>query len=100
MSWGSNKGVILDVMNDPEFAGKKIGYLHYTYLWPLKTEHLEAMSVAARKTVIIECNHESQLKKLIRMESGVDIPASILKYDGRPFFFQELRDSILSLYPS
>lgn len=100
VGWGSNKGVILDVLNDPELRDKKIGYLHYAYLWPLRTERLEAMSASAKKTVIVECNHESQLKKLIRMECGLDIPASILKYDGRPFFYRELRDSILSLYPS
>lgn len=100
VGWGSNKGVILDAMNDPALADKKVGYLHYSYLWPLRTERLEAMAASARKTVAIECNHESQLAKLIRMECGLDIPARILKYDGRPFFFGELRDSILSLLPS
>jgi len=99
VSWGSNKGVILDAMNDPALADAKIGYLHYTYLWPLKTDHLEAMAASAKKTVIVECNHESQLRKLIRMESGLDIPVSILKYDGRPFFFEELRDILSSQLP-
>lgn len=92
VSWGSNKGVILDVLADPMFQSRRIGYLHYTYLWPLKTELLERLSKKAGKTAIIECNHESQLRKLIRMECGLDIPTSILKYDGRPFFFEELRD--------
>ncbi len=92
VSWGSNKGVILDVLADPMFQSRRIGYLHYTYLWPLKTELLERLSKKAGKMAIIECNHESQLRKLIRMECGLDIPTSILKYDGRPFFFEELRD--------
>ncbi len=96
VSWGSNKGAILDVLADPALKKKRIGYLHYTYLWPLKTERLEELAHAAEKVVIIECNHESQLKKLIRMECGLDIPACILKYDGRPFFFEELRDILSS----
>lgn len=99
VSWGSNKGVILDALADPLLAKKRIGYLHYTYLWPLKTDRLEELMHAAQKTLVIECNHESQLRKLIRMESGLDIPTSVLKYDGRPFFFGELRDILLSQLP-
>jgi 2-oxoglutarate ferredoxin oxidoreductase subunit alpha len=32
---------------------------------------------------------------LIRMECGLDIPDKILKYDGRPFFYDELLSSVL-----
>jgi len=99
VSWGSNMGVILDALDDPALVKKRIGYLHYTYLWPLKTERLEELANRAEKTVIVECNHESQLKKLIRMECGLDIPTSILKYDGRPFFYDELVDILTSQLP-
>ena len=32
---------------------------------------------------------------LIRMECGLDIWDKILKYDGRPFFYDELLSSVL-----
>jgi 2-oxoglutarate/2-oxoacid ferredoxin oxidoreductase subunit alpha len=32
---------------------------------------------------------------LIRMECGLDIPDKILKYDGRPFFYDELLSSVI-----
>jgi 2-oxoglutarate/2-oxoacid ferredoxin oxidoreductase subunit alpha len=32
---------------------------------------------------------------LIRMECGMDIPDKILKYDGRPFFYDELLSSVM-----
>jgi 2-oxoglutarate/2-oxoacid ferredoxin oxidoreductase subunit alpha len=35
------------------------------------------------------------LGMLIRMECGLDIPDKILKYDGRPFFYDELLSSVL-----
>src|SRR5258708_39918577 len=36
-----------------------------------------------------------QLGMLIRMECGLDIPDKILKYDGRPFFYDELLSSVI-----
>jgi 2-oxoglutarate ferredoxin oxidoreductase subunit alpha len=32
---------------------------------------------------------------LIRMECGLDVPDKILKYDGRPFFYDELLSSVM-----
>ena len=32
---------------------------------------------------------------LIRMECGLDIPDKILKYDGRPFFYDELLSAVM-----
>lgn len=86
VSWGSNKGCILDAIQD----NPKIGYLHYSYLWPLRTEKLEALAKSAKKTVFIEATYQGQLGKLIKMECGLDFDETILKYDGRPFFYDEL----------
>jgi 2-oxoglutarate/2-oxoacid ferredoxin oxidoreductase subunit alpha len=44
----------------------------------------------SRHIVLIEQNYHGQLGKLIRMECGMDIADKILKYDGRPFFYDEL----------
>jgi len=35
------------------------------------------------------------LGMLIRMECGLDISDKILKYDGRPFFYDELLSSVI-----
>ncbi len=95
VSWGSNKGVILDAMRALERQPMKpkqprVGYLHYTYLWPLKTERLEKLMKKAKKIVLVEQNHLGQLGMLLKMQCGIDIPQKILKYDGRPFFVDEL----------
>ena len=93
VSWGSNKGVILDAIGDQ----KNIGYLHYTYLWPMKTEKLRTLIAKAKRTILIEQNHEGQLGMVIKMASGIDLPEKILKYDGRPFFFDELSSKLHEL---
>ena len=88
VSWGSNKGVILDALK----GGKeKVGYLHYTYLWPMKTDRLKKLMSKAKKTVLVECNHGGQLGQVIQLAGGPGITKKILKYDGRPFFVDELK---------
>ena len=97
VSWGSNKSVILDALRDPAFKGKKIGYMHYTYLWPMKTEKLEKLMKSAKKVALIECNYQGQLGMMLRMAGGPGIEEKILKYDGRPFFYDELITRIKAL---
>lgn len=90
VSWGSNKGVVLDVMKELETKKSKLGYLHYTYLWPLRTERFQELAKKAKKVVLIECNKQGQLGMLLKQECGIGIEEKILKYDGRPFFYDEL----------
>jgi len=90
VGWGSTKDTVLDVLQQSEFGTAKIGYLHYSYLWPLKTERLLKYAALAKKVILIEQNFQGQLGKLIRQECGYDIVDKILKYDGRPFFYDEL----------
>jgi 2-oxoglutarate ferredoxin oxidoreductase subunit alpha len=95
IGWGSTGDVFQDVMCSDELRGRKIAYLHYTYLWPLRTQELQRLVKRSRRIVLVEQNHQGQLGKLIRMECGLDIPDKILKYDGRPFFYDELLSSVI-----
>lgn len=53
----------------------------------------------AKRTVLVECNAQGQLGMVIKMASGIDIKDRILKFDGRPFFCDEL-SSLLSAAPA
>jgi 2-oxoglutarate ferredoxin oxidoreductase subunit alpha len=88
--WGSTTPSVLMALKEPEFKKKKIGVLHYEYVWPLKTEKLEKISKKAKKVILVEQNHNGQLGTLIRQECGMEMDKKILKYDGRPFFHDEL----------
>lgn len=98
VGWGSTKSVILDVLKSDEMKDKSVGYLHYQYLWPMKTETLEKLASAAKKVVLVEQNFQGQLGMLIKQECGLRIDEKILKYDGRPFFYDELLDKVSSLF--
>lgn len=99
VSWGSNRGLIGDVLKNDEFTGKKVGYLHYSYLWPLKTEKLLKLAEKAKKTVLVECNYQGQLGMLIAQECGFHFDHRILKYDGRPIFYDELYEQLTTVLP-
>jgi 2-oxoglutarate/2-oxoacid ferredoxin oxidoreductase subunit alpha len=90
VSWGSSSDVIRDVLRSDELSRRKIASLHYTYLWPLRTDRLEQLARRAERVVLVEQSYRGQLGMLVRMECGLDITEKILKFDGRPFFYDEL----------
>jgi 2-oxoglutarate ferredoxin oxidoreductase subunit alpha len=95
IGWGSTGDTFQDVMCSDDLRGRKIAYLHYTYLWPLRTEELRRLAMRSKRIVLVEQNYQGQLGMLIRMECGLDIRDKILKYDGRPFFYDELLSAVL-----
>jgi 2-oxoglutarate ferredoxin oxidoreductase subunit alpha len=99
IGWGSTNDVIQDVMCSEKLRHRRIAYLHYTYLWPLRTEELQNLAERAKRIVLVEQNYQGQLGMLIRMECGLEIPDKILKYDGRPFFYDELLSLLLEKVP-
>ncbi|MFH0770129.1 MAG: 2-oxoacid:acceptor oxidoreductase subunit alpha [Candidatus Peregrinibacteria bacterium] len=98
VGWGSTKGAVLDALESSKLTAQssklRIGYLHYTHLWPMKTARFEELAAAAKQTILIEGNQQGQLGQLLKQTCGKDFTHSILKYDGRPFFSDELADRI------
>lgn len=97
VGWGSTKGTILDALESSELDGLSVGYLHYTYLWPLKTDKLLALAKKASKLVLVEGNFQGQLGMVIKQECGLTFTDTILQYDGRPFWLDDLRAKIVAL---
>ena len=95
ISWGSTSDVIEDILHGDQLRGQTVASLHYTYLWPLRTRKLLDLAKRAKHTVLVEQNFQGQLGMLIKMECGLDIRDRILKYDGRPFFYDELLSLML-----
>jgi 2-oxoglutarate ferredoxin oxidoreductase subunit alpha len=86
VSWGSNKGTILQVLSN--FSN--VNYLHLTWLNPFPSEDVKNILSKSNKIMIVECNFSAQLAQLILQNTGLDIKDKLLKYDGRPFFVEDL----------
>lgn len=88
IAWGSTAGAIKDAIKDSD-----IKFLQVIYLKPLSDEikkHIESAS----NVLLIEQNLTGQLGRLIREKTGISIRQKILKYDGRPFNSDTLREQI------
>lgn len=78
VTWGSTFGSVYEV-------AEELGYrlIVVRYLRPLVLPELD-------KAVVVECNYRGQLSRLLETH-GVKVE-SVLKWDGRPFTPEELRE--------
>ena len=86
VSYGSPGNTIRDILNDY----KDIGYLHYKYIYPLKSDKLHEFKNRRVKLVAVENNQTGEFAKLVRRESGIEMDDVLLKYDGRPIFVEDI----------
>jgi 2-oxoglutarate ferredoxin oxidoreductase subunit alpha len=93
VSWGSTKGSILPVLD----GFSNVNYLHIDWMNPFPSEFIGQVLNNAKDTIIFECNYTGQLANLIREKTGFEIKNKILKYDGRPFFVEEIETTIKNL---
>lgn len=88
VGWGSVKNAVLDVIE----GRNDISYLHYEYIYPLKTKTLEDFIEKGTRIVLLENNQTAQFGSLITQEIGYIFKERLLKYDGRPFFVEDILD--------
>ncbi len=98
VSWGSNKGAIIDAMHAlKDDDGPTVNFLHVKLLNPFPTEEVTEILDKANKTVLIEQNFSGQLGGWIRENTGIDMDHKILKFTGRPMTEDEIVDTIRSI---
>ena len=103
VGWGSVKGPILDAINMlPYKLASKINFLHLNVVWPLPSAEIKKVLgkkgiLNKKKIVLIENNSEAQMGQLIQQETGIAMDKKILRYDGRPFFANELAEQLKKL---
>lgn len=98
IGWGSTKGPILEAMKLLENDGIETNFLHLVYINPFPTSTVSKVIEKAKKTFIVENNKTAQMASLIRQHTGIEINNKILKYNGRPFFPNEIYEGIKEVY--
>jgi 2-oxoglutarate ferredoxin oxidoreductase subunit alpha len=91
ISFGSTINVLKDVLLDE--AAKNIAVIHLPCIYPFPSEELEALLAGKNaEAFVVEGNATAQLAALIRRETKLQNLRSILRYDGRPFYSEDLID--------
>ncbi|MDA1061238.1 MAG: 2-oxoacid:acceptor oxidoreductase subunit alpha, partial [bacterium] len=81
VGWGSSKNVMLDIIEEYAERGKKVNFLHFSYLWPLKTEVAEKFFSKNKNVCLIEGNKNGQFGEILENGIGVKFADRLLKYD-------------------
>jgi len=97
ISWGSTRGTILETMEVLKKEGKKVNFMQIVYISPFPVDEVKKVFKQAKKVAIVENNKTGQLAGWLREQTGLTPHYKILKYDGRPFFTDELVETIKEL---
>lgn len=97
LAWGSTRGVIIEAMKVLRNQGIKINFIQLTTVSPFPSAFVRDAVMNSKKVAVIENNKTGQLSSLIKQQTGLDPHYKILKYDGRPFFTEELVNTLKEL---
>jgi 2-oxoglutarate ferredoxin oxidoreductase subunit alpha len=92
--WGSVKGAVQEAMKKLKEYKTTTNHLQITWLSPFPSETVLKILNASKRVLLVENNMDGQLGQLIREQTGFEIKEKILKYDGRPFFPEEIIEYI------
>ena len=95
ISWGSTKGPILQALSQVKDK-KSFALLHLRTLWPINP-NLKLLIRPFKKVIVVENNQSGQLTQLLKSQFDFNPDHQILKFDGRPFFPEELVSKLKKL---
>ncbi len=94
VGWGSTKGPALEAVGMLEDEGVEARYVQVAVVEPFPdslSQYLEG------KTILVENNRASPLGTLIKLNTGYSFENVALRYDGRAFTPNEIRDRALEV---
>ena len=94
VSWGSTKGVILDVIERLKGEGINVKFVQIRLMNPFPSDLVNRMLAGATKVIGIEMNYSAQLGSLLRQNTGRDYDYRIVKYNGRPMSLDEVYNAV------
>lgn len=97
ISFGSTKLPIFEAMEWLKRDGIRVNFLKVSYLNPFPGDAVANYLKQAKKTLIIENNFYGQFEGLLRERTGLSVTEHFRKYDGRPFYPEEIVAKVKSL---
>lgn len=94
VGWGSTYGVLREVTAALNREGIPLRLMHLRELWPFPGKAVREEISRVTKWLTVENNYGSQLAGLIQEQTSLVPAGRIRKYNGRPFYGDELMDAI------
>ena len=100
--WGSTKGTCVEVSLKLKAQSSKvlfktkpsINVLHFTHIYPLDIKRVKKELAKIKKSVCVECNYSGQFADYLYEKTGYKVDRKLVKYDGRPWFTEELKEAL------
>ncbi len=90
--WGSTVNVISQLIHDQSLTKKQtVNAIHLPTMWPFPTKEFTKLAKSATKLVMVEGNQSGQGERLIKQETEIIFHDRIHRYDGRPFYVEDLQ---------
>jgi len=90
VAWGSTVGAVRDALGLLAAQGIATRLVQIPTVYPVHGDQVLAALSNAPHPLLVEANYSGQLGRLLRAETGLTFPDRFLKYDGEPFYPQEI----------
>jgi 2-oxoglutarate ferredoxin oxidoreductase subunit alpha len=91
--WGS----VLSPVRQALVGLPNLKVLHLNWVWPFPTQQVADFVETCNQVALVENNSLAQLGNLIKKECLLDIKSKLLKYNGLPFYPEEITNFVKTL---
>jgi 2-oxoglutarate ferredoxin oxidoreductase subunit alpha len=98
VSWGSNKGAILEALESLIADAIPVRLIQVRLLWPFPVAELASLLADAGPLVVVESNYSGQFARLLCSLTACQCDHLIVKYNGRPMTCGELSQALREIH--
>ncbi|MHB8584554.1 MAG: 2-oxoacid:acceptor oxidoreductase subunit alpha [Thermoplasmatota archaeon] len=88
--WGSTQGAAREAMKRLAKENIAVNAVEFFDIFPLEPAKALAPLARAKHVIFIEGNYTGQFSRLLRAETGFATPSHLRKFDGEPFWPEEI----------
>lgn len=99
--WGTTISVLRQALHDADKLRqqnpqiKTFNIIHLPCVWPFPVAHFTELASKAQKLIMVEGNYTGQAEQLVRQETGIQFADHIRRYDGRPFYSEDIIEWVI-----
>ena len=97
LSWGSNKGAIIEAIELLAEEGLAARLVQVRIMSPFPAAELEEVLATAKPLVGVEANFSGQLAQVLRQHTGIACDKLVVKYNGRPMAGRRLHETFKTI---
>ena len=97
LSWGSNKGAIIEAIELLAEEGLAARLIQVRIMSPFPAAELEEVLATAKPLVGVEANFSGQLAQVLRQHTGIACDKLVVKYNGRPMAGRRLHETFKTI---